>query len=141
MHMSCTRGIPHTVPAVVCGSSKELLRSRLCQLRDLIRPTFLSDWPTSPSTQEKFWVLAGYLPQDPVIDGSLTVLDAVLASDSDAAVAVREYQRALSEAGGDGSDGSGGGNGNGQRGALDAAMDRMNSLNAWALDTEVTQIH
>ena len=74
---------------------------------------------------------AGYLPQEPIIDEELTVLDAVLASDSDSARAVRDYQHALIAA--TGPEGST----NAQQDAMDKAMDKMNALNAWALDTEV----
>ena len=69
-----------------------------------------------------------------MIDGSLTVLDAVLASDSDSARAVRAYQHAL--LGSAGPEGSSTAN----QAAMDAAMDQMNALNAWALDTEVRRL-
>lgn len=66
-----------------------------------------------------------------MIDGALTVLDAVLASDSDSARAVRDYQHALlASAGPEGSSSA-------AQAAMDKAMDQMNALNAWALDTEV----
>ena len=75
--------------------------------------------------------LPGYLPQEPIIDGTLTVLDAVLSSDSDSARAVRAYQNALLAS--SGPEGSSSAN----QAAMDSAMDKMNALNAWALDTEV----
>ena len=74
---------------------------------------------------------AGYLPQDPELDGTLTVLDAVLQSDSDVAVALREYHRALAA-------GSQQGLGSAaQRAAIDSATGAVDALGAWSLDTDV----
>ncbi len=74
--------------------------------------------------------VAGYLPQDPELDGSLTVLDAVLQSDSDAAIALRGYHHALA-AGAEQGLGSAA-----QRAAIDTATAAVDALGAWSLDTD-----
>ena len=78
--------------------------------------------------------VAGYLPQDPELDGSLTVLDAVLQSDSDAAVALRAYHCALA-AGAEQGLGSAA-----QRAAIDSATAAVDALGAWSLDTDVRSL-
>ena len=74
-------------------------------------------------------------------DGGMTVLQAVLSSDSAAARAVQEYERALaaSSAAADSSADSNGSGGDGGA-ALQAAIERMDALNAWELDTEARRL-
>jgi len=79
----------------------------------------------------------GYLPQgdllmaEDAVDHKLddmTVLEAVLASDSDMAKAVQEYQRALAAAAG------------GVTPELGVALEKMNNLNAWEVDAEARRM-
>ena len=66
-----------------------------------------------------------------MLDESLTVLDAVLQSESDAAVAVRAYHRAVAA-------GSQQGLGSAaQRAAIDSATAAVDRLAAWSLDADV----
>ena len=80
---------------------------------------------------------AGYLSQDPELDGSLTVLDAVLQSDSDAAVAVQDYHRALASVGSSQQQGPGSA---AQRAAIDSATSAVDALGAWSLDTDARSL-
>ncbi|GAX75302.1 hypothetical protein CEUSTIGMA_g2747.t1 [Chlamydomonas eustigma] len=70
----------------------------------------------------------GYLPQDPQLPEEATVLQAVLQSDSAVARAVQAYERALSTA-----DGA-------ITKELEAAIDKMNTYNAWEIDAEAKRI-
>ncbi|KAF6262123.1 P-loop containing nucleoside triphosphate hydrolase protein [Scenedesmus sp. NREL 46B-D3] len=79
----------------------------------------------------------GYLPQGDLLLyesrgdtqlESMTVLQAVLASDSEPARAVQSYQRALSEAGG------------GITPQLEAAIEAMDTHNAWEVDSDARRI-
>lgn len=53
------------------------------------------DEPDSGEVVIKKDIKVGYLPQDPLIDGLLTVLDAIYHTDSDLITTVREYEAAV----------------------------------------------
>ncbi|KAG2438575.1 hypothetical protein HXX76_005125 [Chlamydomonas incerta] len=70
----------------------------------------------------------GFLPQEPPLPVGVSVLQAVLQSDSDMARAVQEYQRALSTADGAVSK------------ELEVAIEKMNTFNAWEIDAEAKRV-
>ncbi|KAG1674033.1 hypothetical protein FOA52_000339 [Chlamydomonas sp. UWO 241] len=72
----------------------------------------------------------GYLPQEPTMDETATVLQSVLQGDSAVARAVQAYQKALETAGDSGE----------VTKDLEVAIDRMNSTSAWEIDAEAKRV-
>ncbi|EFJ52913.1 hypothetical protein VOLCADRAFT_86383 [Volvox carteri f. nagariensis] len=70
----------------------------------------------------------GFLAQEPPLPAGVTVLQAVLQSDSDMARAVQEYQRALATANG------------ALTKDLEVAIEKMNTYNAWEIDGEAKRV-
>ncbi|GIL85565.1 hypothetical protein Vretifemale_14058 [Volvox reticuliferus] len=70
----------------------------------------------------------GFLAQEPPLPPGVTVLQAVLQSDSDMAKAVQEYQRALATATG------------AVTKELEVAIEKMNTFNAWEIDAEAKRV-
>ncbi|KAL6746405.1 P-loop containing nucleoside triphosphate hydrolase protein [Haematococcus lacustris] len=73
----------------------------------------------------------GYLPQDPPLPQGATVLQAVLQSDSVVARTVQQYQQALAA--------SEAASGKVTK-ELEVAIERMNTYNAWELDSEAKRV-
>ena len=67
----------------------------------------------------------GYLPQDPDFDQESTVLEQVLSSDSEFSNAVQNYELALLDD---------------NKSRLEAAVQRMEDLNAWDFEAKIKQI-
>ncbi|PNW81895.1 hypothetical protein CHLRE_06g265100v5 [Chlamydomonas reinhardtii] len=70
----------------------------------------------------------GFLPQEPPLPAGVSVLQAVLQSDSDMARAVQEYQNALATANG------------AVTKELEVAIEKMNTFNAWEIDAEAKRV-
>ncbi|GLC41037.1 hypothetical protein PLESTB_000950000 [Pleodorina starrii] len=71
----------------------------------------------------------GFLAQEPPLPAGVSVLQAVLQSDSQLTRAVQEYQRALATA-----------DGGAVTKELELAIEQMNTLNAWEIDAEAKRV-
>ncbi|BDD10435.1 ABC transporter ATP-binding protein [Fulvitalea axinellae] len=75
-------------------------------------------------------VKVAYLAQNPEFDDELTVMQTVFADDNDMLRAIRDYEMALKRVE----------NGEDAHEALQKAMEKVDSLNAWDYETQVKQI-
>eukprot|EP00897_Mesotaenium_endlicherianum_P010397 jgi/Mesen1/9386/ME000613S08762 len=93
--------------------------------------------PDKGTVQRRRGVRLGYLAQDPEIDDSLTVLDAVFAADTPVMSAVREYERAVAK---QAAAVPGSPEERACNAALQAAMDNMDALQAWDVASEAEKL-
>lgn len=91
--------------------------------------------PDKGTVQQKKAVRLAYLAQDPVLDGELTILDAVLAADTPVMAAVREYEKALAKQAVMGASED-----KEIQDMVQNAMEKVEALGAWAVAAEAEKL-
>ena len=84
-----------------------------------------NDTPDSGEITTMRGIKIGYLEQNPELDDNLPVINQVFASDSETAVTIREYEKALES---------------GDHRLIDKLTSRMDALQAWDQETKARQI-
>lgn len=83
------------------------------------------DTPDSGEITTMRGIKIGYLEQNPILDDNLPVINQVFTSDSETAVTIREYEKALES---------------GDHHLIDTLTSRMDALQAWDQETKARQI-
>ncbi|KAL3139053.1 hypothetical protein ABBQ32_005851 [Trebouxia sp. C0010 RCD-2024] len=92
-----------------------------------------ADEPDTGVIKRKKGMTVGYLSQDPQLDESAMIMDAVLQSGSSVSQAVRRYEHATAQAAAGPTDAK-------QQAEMDKCFDEMNAMNGWEVSADAHDI-